>query len=377
MATYPLIKDSSTLSEYVWVRGWGQSPFTNSPLPYSSRKNKLLSRVQTDGPWLPPDSGWWAVDAGRDQATLLNNADPSAWPLFIRQAHAKAMGKLQGEFAQRAELGAALGEWRSSASTIAIRASQLRRAYSNLRRGRFRQFIRELGVPRVHKRHQDRYKTGWSRPKDAAALWLEYWFGWSPMVNDIYTATEVLMSPVPERFEPFEFSSGSSQNVNLQQTIWGSRYSTDHEISVKQQCFVKVGGRVKVTNPNLFYMNALGLLNPVSIGWELIPFSFVADWFSNIGQLLQATTWDVGVSFEKQYTSVYLVNTCHRRVTARRTYPPPDGSQGGLEERSVGHCQKRTLGLVNPAFVWRAPVTGSVTRAATQISLLVSLFTRG
>lgn len=375
MATYPLNKSVSANELRIDQKGFRQSPMTDNPLRYRGIKTFLKNR-SIDGP-NPLQGYYWKPTAEKFFTTLTNNQNnPSVWPSHIRQAHAKAMGKLQGEFAQRAELGAALGEWRSSASTIAIRASQLRRSYSYLKRGNFRQFIRELGNPRVYKRHADRMKTGWSRPKDAAALWLEYWFGWSPMVQDIYTATSVLMSPPPLKFEPFEYSSGSSYGSSTTQERVSGNWVITTEENLKQECYVKVGGNVKVSNPNVYYLNALGLLNPVSIGWELIPFSFVADWFGNIGQLLQSTTWDAGVSFEKQYTTVFLRNTGSVRNT-RKAYWSPHSYGGGPSEDFEGFCQSRDLSLRSPSFVWKVPVTGSITRAATQVSLLVSLFTKG
>lgn len=50
------------------------------------------------------------------------------------------------------------------------------------------------------------------------------------------------------------------------------------------------------------YMAQLGLLNPEIVAWELLPFSFVADWFIPIGSYLEAR------SITKMVTGLYTTS---------------------------------------------------------------------
>ena len=43
--------------------------------------------------------------------------------------------------------------------------------------------------------------------------------------------------------------------------------------------------------------NQLGLLNPVSLAWELVPWSFVVDWVLPIGSVLSALSAPAGLIF--------------------------------------------------------------------------------
>jgi hypothetical protein len=45
----------------------------------------------------------------------------------------------------------------------------------------------------------------------------------------------------------------------------------------------------------------LGLTSPISLGWELIPFSFVIDWFLPIGAALNAASAFDGLTFHSGY----------------------------------------------------------------------------
>jgi hypothetical protein len=48
--------------------------------------------------------------------------------------------------------------------------------------------------------------------------------------------------------------------------------------------------------------NVFGLTNPLIVAWELVPFSFVADWFLPIGKTLENLTATNGLTFVGGYT---------------------------------------------------------------------------
>lgn len=54
-----------------------------------------------------------------------------------------------------------------------------------------------------------------------------------------------------------------------------------------------------VDNPTQYNITRLGLSNPALIAWELLPFSFVADWFYNVGNYLQGieSAYSKGLKF--------------------------------------------------------------------------------
>lgn len=62
--------------------------------------------------------------------------------------------------------------------------------------------------------------------------------------------------------------------------------------------------RFKINNPDLLLPAKVGLTNPLSVAWELIPFSFVVDWFLPIGKYLDAL--DVPLLYT--FTDKILVN---------------------------------------------------------------------
>ena len=53
-----------------------------------------------------------------------------------------------------------------------------------------------------------------------------------------------------------------------------------------------------ISSPNSLKANQLGLVNPASVAWELIPFSFLVDWFLPVGKFLESYTDTVGMQLD-------------------------------------------------------------------------------
>jgi hypothetical protein len=66
----------------------------------------------------------------------------------------------------------------------------------------------------------------------------------------------------------------------------------------------------RVSNQSAFDLARITSLNPVSIAWELVPFSFVFDWFWDVGGYLslQEAAWGRGLTFVRGYKTVTYVH---------------------------------------------------------------------
>lgn len=56
-------------------------------------------------------------------------------------------------------------------------------------------------------------------------------------------------------------------------------------------------------------MNQLGLLDPVSLAWNLLPMSFVFDWFIPVGTFLDGFTATEGLTYQDGYTTQWVRHT--------------------------------------------------------------------
>lgn len=192
-------------------------------------------------------------------------------------------------------LGVALGEYRETAEFVVSamnRVGSIYRGIKDLRRFRFEDALHDLGRAVSH---------GHTR---AASAWLEWTYAVKPIISDTVGVVKALTANqqpyvpvkvirVSQRF-PYNFRVGFNREGNvdfLHLIVNGSIRAT-------------AGISFFVENPFLFTLDQLGVLNPVQIGWELLPLSFVADWFLDVGQLLGNVVPPQGITFQDGFTYV-------------------------------------------------------------------------
>lgn len=284
--------------------------------------------------------------------------------LVKNRAYDKFKGKALGESTQ---LGVLLAERKKSYGMIANRVTGLYRSYRSLRKGDFRGFLRNLSVdPRRKHRNKTR-----AAAHEASGLWLEYWFGWSPTVKDLYNTAGVLTYQYPS-----EAVSGSSV-MRVPRMAGGLASASVRRVCEQEGILIaKTGANVKLVNPDTQLLQQMGLLNPLSIAWELVPFSFVVDWFTKFGNVIEATTDFVGVELSNEY-GTYVTKTTGTFDTARRT---PSSEWLRPSNHSIyeyrTYTMKRTKGIFKPVATLPRLLNygNSKTRAATAVSLLTTLF---
>lgn len=203
-----------------------------------------------------------------NQATLGILAVPYA-PLDLAD---EAWSKLRGKVLdQDFNAPVFLAEASKTVDMVFGKAQQLHRAYRAFRRGHFDTARRALGI---------------NTSKGLANNWLEYKYGWMPVLQDIHGAAKTLADTLYKPRQNY-FSASASRVEN-----WGGKDGMNGVIRYK----AKVWCRVSVNTPSLSLGNKIGLLNPLTVAWELIPFSFVADWFVNVGDCIAEATAFTGLT---------------------------------------------------------------------------------
>lgn len=308
---------------------------------------------------LAATSSGWSRNSGWP-AKVLNLGSTSDSEMIELQN--LSYSRLQDKI-KRASLGVTVAEGREALTLMAQRAGQLYRSFKALKRGRFGDFVRELRV-RPLKKHE---RTRWTKPKHAASIWLEYWFGWAPLVGDIDACVDVLTSAPP----PLILIGSATRKISRNGLI------SDGGQLLSYQCtgraVVRQYARVRIENPNALLRQQAGLTNAAEIAWAIVPFSFLVDWFGNVGDVLRALTDFSGLVIEEAYA------TAHCKLQSAQSQAWNAGTPwyrkwSGMNQQV---CTRRILRVVGPELQFKLPQRLSGTRAATAISLLVSLFTKG
>lgn len=252
-----------------------------------------------------------------------------------------------------ASLGVNLVEYNQAVRMISSTALTLTSFSKELKRGNFKGAARALRMKYV--------PPGVSKAKSFGNNFLEYHFGWRPLVNDIYDAVGVINDPKmwfgvtrANAREPLKFS----ENADFGSTVRKSNGSGF--INVQQG--VRIRG---VRSGPLFTLEQLGINNPASLIWEVIPYSFVVDWFVNVGDYLRSFSDFSGLVIDSAYTVSFYRFQVKSRSVVKAT--------NALTQEYVTNYvyTERTNSLTSTQLQVKRLKPPSATRATTAISLLL------
>lgn len=206
--------------------------------------------------------------------------------------------------------GTLLGEGRETLSYLLLLFRRMREGIRAVRHGdlkRLRNLIRTFEPQSISGRRQratfsetyrDNPANGGWKDSSASDLWLEFRYGLMPLFYDIQSVMEDFMRIHKKIARIQRFSAGHGKLV----TVTGKFFPDPHfalEVTAVLQrrhrwgvVYQDTGSFATFNNGRLVPVRdwqtaALALLNPAETAWELTPYSFVADWFVNVGDMLE------------------------------------------------------------------------------------------
>jgi hypothetical protein len=346
------------MTEYRYKRWFRQKRPYNEILPFQT--------VLVEG----YPTGEYQVACSRSANYLSQVFSSEASQVAFNKAYAKFLDKL----GENASLGVTLAQWKQADGMIGKRAAQLLAFTSALVRGSPVGVARALGISLRDVQAVMRTKHGLSRK--ISDLWLEFHFGWKPLVKDIYAACEVLNEPLPSSRIT---GSGSYSTTSYR----GTGGPATEQVDLALKFGAKIGASVMVTNPNLRLMQQMGILNPAVVVFDAVKWSFVFGWFHSIQEYLSSFTDFAGLTLSDAYISKRVTGTisyswipCDKRVQPSCTPEMVETYKSWLV-RHEGMMRERTKmsEIPRPYFV-RKELKLSPIRALTSISLLVQKLPR-
>jgi len=289
------------------------------------------------------------------------------------RAQNQAYAKFQDSVKASAQNANNLLEVGQNVSSVTQKVTAVHTAYKAVKRGDFAGVAKALGLSNTGNIER-RIKK---RAMQASDAWLEYHFGWEPLVKDIGASIDIISPP------PGSASSKGGKKASGSAAVNGSDYANNsrqldpyyYKTDIQHRswiCGCRMRGHVYVDNPNLAIANQMGFVNPLSVAWEAVPFSFVVDWFANVGQVLGACTDDFGYQIVNSSGTNFQKSTIS---TVQGIDGPPNRDDDSYAANSAMVVRVgRSEGIVSPRFIVTLPKAVSVARGATAISLLVQSF---
>lgn len=205
------------------------------------------------------------------------------------------------------------------------------------------------------------HELGRTALKDLGGAWLIWHFGVDPLIKDIYNICERLDEHKNDEWRRVTVSSRSWWQYNMSQGPGAFNWTQDEWYDG----VVRMSMEVRVKNQTTAMLNDFGLVNPASLLWEIVPFSFVIDWFYPVGAYLNSFSDLLGYETQNPNTTWYLTYFGRANKTTQFWLPGVWSEvQGCRIERSL-----KAPSFKLPPF--QLPAKWSVTRAATAISLIV------
>ncbi|DAD51222.1 maturation protein [ssRNA phage SRR7976327_1] len=160
-----------------------------------------------------------------------------------------------------------------------------------------------------------------------SSTWLAIQYGWKPLVNDIFEACKAIeaLTSEPRTLRARFSAQGPSYPFDdLSTDIRPNPTKFIHWCSSRREYRLKWVEKVSIPR-------SLGLINPLTIAWERLPWSFVIDWFMPIGSYLDLVGFFGGLQLSYAQ-STFIQTRGNKRVTNNC------GAVPGESPHSEGTC---------------------------------------
>lgn len=258
--------------------------------PYAMSEWRLMM-----GHLIKVETGIASTDESRSDRPMTDHYNMPGGPSHLTTALDKAIKSVIGK--SDSSLGGNLGQdfatLGQTVGMIAGTATRVAGAIHDLKHGNIPGAVNKLWSGANPK---FRPRGGPKPSRDLASNWLELQYGWKPLLGDVRDSMEALA----------KFNLGNTyvrrvsgvgrvtnETTTLSNSFEGVALGTPVNTTVVTESFAKIGLRYSVDSHLTSFLAQTGFTNPINLAWELLPYSFVVDWFLPIGAYLQTlSAWD-------------------------------------------------------------------------------------
>lgn len=213
----------------------------------------------------------------------------------------------------------------------------------------------------------------------ANSQWLQYRYGVRPLVKSVQGVVKTLKENRERRRSTYR----GSYSINASSFSTGTHAATaltmDYSYSYTDSLSVRTGMIIEdfISLAENLGVDASGML---ALPWELVPYSFVADWFANTNHFLQSLVpYLTKNSLGGWVTSQRVSTTTFRCTATRATNPSAYSVVTPCDEvrTSTFLVKTRNVGLPSPVLTWKPQALHKVLddlRIVDAFSLTANLF---
>lgn len=206
---------------------------------------------------------------------------------------------------QKADMATTLAEGGKSLGTIVTGVGKITKAITALRKGDLKGAAEGLGIA-TSQRRQRRFNRTARRDQEKAIAdsWLEMQYGWKPILLSVYDAARL----TADTLAPIYVSSVSGKakerfDKSVPQSYQDGAGRVTRVDTTRGQVEYRYKAYFIMTNESAHRAAMSGLTNPAVVAWELMPWSFVIDWFLPIGKWLSLMDATSGLTFHRGFVT--------------------------------------------------------------------------
>lgn len=229
-------------------------------------------------------SGQWVT---RERVGCITVGDPSNQVIFPDDSalYERALSRLNAS--TRGELDATLALAQAGQTASMLNASRKARDYAL------------ANTPKVQ-------KAGWRDHNGRISqAWLEFTYGWSPLASDLYAAATQASNVALNTTSTFQESAASRGVIG---EIRFSSYDGGHVLAPCRGRLLRACKLGIVLDTDDFGYAQWGSMNPASLTWETLPYSFVVDWFYDVASYVRGV--ETALLLGKSFRSGFVTQSC-------------------------------------------------------------------
>lgn len=184
---------------------------------------------------------------------------------------------------------------------------------------------------------------------------LAYFFGIKPLINDAYGVGQAIARLSVGEKDKIIVRGSSTQNteelVYDADSLSAGFPVINNKLNIKLKVTVNYVCEYEIDNGALTYLNGIGLINPAEVAWEVMPWSFVVDWFLPIGNYIKSLSSEIGLKFiTGSRTEKYELELLPVSTALGKMYPPSYYNRwsGTWSGRKLIKSQTRTVLTASP-----------------------------
>jgi hypothetical protein len=168
-----------------------------------------------------------------------------------------------------------------------------------------------------------RSRTKRGKLRTLSNSWLELQYGWAPLVSDLEDANKVLQNPTPQY--KYVKGEGNARSIEENSSDEGGQNDVFWDLTkrLSSRYYIKYYGVIQArADPSGSRLQDWGLTTREFLPtlWEVIPWSFAVDYFTNVSDIINAVSYaSVGVRWVSR--AQIWERTCTRRYVCRSTPP--------------------------------------------------------